>query len=113
MNETFGQRLQKALQYAGLSQSDVARAIKIKPQAIQYLCAGKAKSSRYATQIAKVCNVDPDWLATGKGVMIKDTLSDDERAMLELYRQLSSKNKAAIREVVSALSEYKIDSQCG
>ncbi|MFW6342882.1 MAG: LexA family protein [Halothiobacillaceae bacterium] len=67
--KTFSDNLVQALQEAGLSQSDLARRIGVKPQAVQYLCnpANNARGSKYLHQIARELGVREDWLLTGRG----------------------------------------------
>lgn len=67
---TLADRLKTAMELAGnQSQSEVARAVGVKPQAIQYLLDPKrnATGSKHLTKIADTLGVDPTWLATGVG----------------------------------------------
>jgi len=64
---TYGKRLRKALAGAGYSQSGLARAIGVKPQAIQHLCGETSQWSKHTNQIARVLGVSPQWLADGTG----------------------------------------------
>lgn len=66
---TYGKRLRKALAEAGYSQSGLARAIGVRPQAIQHLCGETAQWSKHTHEIASVLGVRPDWLASGVGPM--------------------------------------------
>ena len=66
---TFGERLTRALKSAGYTQTDLARAIGVKPQAIQYLCKQNAQWSRHTHDIARVLGINPDWLSQGIGEM--------------------------------------------
>lgn len=64
-------RLKLAMQAAGVSQADLARACGVKPPSIHGWLSGKAKFLRGENllQAALVLKVRPDWLATGDGPM--------------------------------------------
>lgn len=67
---SLAERLKHAMRTAGQeSQSELARAVGIKPQAIQYLLDAKnnATGSKHLPKIAQQLGVDPLWLATGSG----------------------------------------------
>ncbi len=72
MNEwtTYAGRLIWAMQHAGqTNQSELARAIGIKPQSIQYLCrrdAG-AQGSKHTAALAEALGVSSQWLARNEG----------------------------------------------
>lgn len=71
---TIGERLNQALEYAGMSQTDLAKAIRVTPQAVQFICAGKTKRTRYSAAIAKALRISPDWLENGRGQMVQARL---------------------------------------
>ncbi|WP_051709940.1 LexA family protein [Andreprevotia chitinilytica] len=54
---------------ANVSQSELARAVGIKQQSIQYLCdlSKHARGSKYTTEIARHLQVSPEWLSNGGG----------------------------------------------
>lgn len=68
--ESYAGRLGWAMRRAGrTNQSELARAVGVKPQAIQYLCdldAG-AQGSSHTPSLAKELGVRADWLARGEG----------------------------------------------
>lgn len=68
---TFSERLRLAIEKSPYSQSELARRIGLKPQAIQYLADPKnnAKGSRHLHLIAKELSVNPEWLASGNAPM--------------------------------------------
>lgn len=72
--ENLSTRLTFAMRKLGVNQSDLARRIGIKPQAIQYLCTSNAERSRFAFDIADSLGINLDWLIAGKGRMINDTV---------------------------------------
>jgi hypothetical protein len=70
MNEwnTFSGRLLWAMNRAGkTNQSELARAVGVKPQSIQYLCHPEsgAQGSTHTAALARELRVSADWLATG------------------------------------------------
>lgn len=69
-NSSLAERLKLAMALAGItSQSELARAVGVKPQAIQYLLEPKnnATGSKHLPVIAEILGVSPIWLATGGG----------------------------------------------
>lgn len=77
MNE-YSERLKYALDFRGISQSDLARAVGVKSQAIQYLC-DKGKRSVHSVKIAEILRINAKWLTEGIGVMdIEDTEVDNK-----------------------------------
>ncbi|HSW68656.1 MAG TPA: LexA family transcriptional regulator [Gammaproteobacteria bacterium] len=68
-NKNLSERLRFTLKFLGISQTELANKIRVKPQVIQYLCQGKAQKSKFTFEIAEALNIDVSWLATGKGVI--------------------------------------------
>lgn len=68
----FAARVQRALKHAALSQTDAASRLsirlkrKISPATIQHICI-KAEESALTTDLAAICGVDPEWLASNNG----------------------------------------------
>lgn len=62
---TLASRLTTAREAKGLSQSDLARLIGIKPQAIQAIEAGRVEKPRNIVAIAKALDVEAGFLLTG------------------------------------------------
>jgi hypothetical protein len=68
--ETYSGRLIWAMRRAGKNnQSELARAIGVRPQSIQYLCnlQSGAQGSMYTPALARELGVMSDWLARGEG----------------------------------------------
>lgn len=67
----LSERIKIAMEAAGLSQSDLARACGVKPPSVHGWLSGKAKFLRGENllQAARALNVNQDWLATGAGPM--------------------------------------------
>lgn len=70
--KTFAERLNYAMQEAGLSQGQLAASAKVSQPAIQKLSSGKALSSRKVVEIAASLGVRPEWLSSGIGPMRDD-----------------------------------------
>jgi phage repressor protein C with HTH and peptisase S24 domain len=66
----YGERLKKARQNAKLSQAALAEKVKISQANISKLEISNASGSEFTAQIARACDVNPHWLATGDGEMI-------------------------------------------
>lgn len=66
---SYAERLIWALNERHLTQSELARRVHIRPQAIQYLCDERnhAQGSKHTAAIAKALGVSPDWLANQSG----------------------------------------------
>lgn len=62
----FFERLNYAMSLRDMNQTDLAKAIGVKPQAIQYLCT-RGKRSVHSVKIAKVLRINPLWLTEGIG----------------------------------------------
>ena len=77
LNMTIGDRVKRARKHAGLNQRDLAKAIGITQPSLSELERGESRSSAYLIQIASVCGVDANWLATGKGEMLNRIRTDE------------------------------------
>ena len=79
-------RLNYSLQLTGTKKADLARAIGVKPQVIQFLCSSETQSSRFTFEIATALGLSTRWLATGEGEMF---LADDPiRQFLKAYARI-------------------------
>lgn len=58
----LGERLSKARTAKGLSQSELARKVGVKPQAIQAIEAGRVRTTRKLRELAAMLDKSPDWL---------------------------------------------------
>ncbi|MCM2575131.1 helix-turn-helix domain-containing protein [Achromobacter xylosoxidans] len=66
---TYGSRLEQALQLAGRERIELANAIDVSVQAIGQVIAGKTKAltAENSAKAARFLKVDAYWLATGEG----------------------------------------------
>jgi len=65
----FGERLLAARTHARLTQPALAKAVGMSQSTLAE-AEKTGQGSSYTTQIAKICDVDSDWLATGNGEML-------------------------------------------
>ena len=83
---TLSDRINHALELTGTRKADLARAIEVKPQVIQFLCTSSTKSSRFTFEIATALGLNTRWLATGQGTMF---LADDPKnKFLNEYKRI-------------------------
>lgn len=66
-DKNLSERLRFALKVLGISQTELAKRIDVKPQVIQYLCSGNSKKTKFMFDIAEALKIDVAWLATGNG----------------------------------------------
>lgn len=78
---SLSERIKTAMDQAGMSQVDLARAVGIKPPSVNGWLSGKAKYLRGENLLlaARALNVNQDWLATGTGPMRTDETQRDSR----------------------------------
>lgn len=76
---TYSGRLKYAMTLSGMTnQSELAGLVGVSPQTIQHL-ANKGKGSTHNSKIAAILDVDPEWLAYGKGTPRRIVAYDVER----------------------------------
>jgi transcriptional regulator with XRE-family HTH domain len=110
---SYGERLKEARAFAKLSQAELASAVGVKQQTIQYLenPQRSAAGSKHTAAIARICKVNADWLATGHGkmhlAMTADLGTEDGRRSIELvetFRKLSPDTQQWLRELIFTLA---------
>ena len=70
MSTSIGERIKKAREARSLSQSELARLLRLRPQSVQQWESGNAGPQRKRLDaVAKVLDVSVSWLATGVGPM--------------------------------------------
>lgn len=68
--KTLGDRVRERREALGLSQQDIAKALKIKQPSVHEIEVSPAERTKYILDLARVLKVNPEWLETGKGEMI-------------------------------------------
>ncbi|WP_353233345.1 helix-turn-helix domain-containing protein [Diaphorobacter ruginosibacter] len=111
----FADRLRLAMKTAGdMSQSELARAIGVRPQAIQYLLnpANQAQGSKHLVAIANALDVSPQWLAgSSAAAMLLGTLPEPHflssqqlvEQLAELLRDRPERELSEIAKLLHAL----------
>ena len=108
----FADRLRLAMKTAGdMSQSELARAIGVRPQSIQYLLnpANQAQGSKHLVAIADTLGVSPQWLAGGSvAAMLLGTLPEphflsSEQLVEQLAELLCDRPERELSEITKLL----------
>ena len=100
-------RLRYALKLLGTRKADLAKAIDVKPQVIQFLCNTGTKTSRFTFEIAAALGLNTRWLATGDGEMF---LADDPKHKLfKQYKKIPLLSQEQL--IAQQLSRQPIDNQ--
>ena len=95
--ENLSDRLNFALDQTATKQIDLARAIGVKRQIIQYLCTSKTQSTRYTFEIATALGLNTRWLSAGEGEMfVRD---DPKQQFLKTYKSIPVLNTDTLRDV--------------
>lgn len=116
--KTLAQRLRYSRERAGLSQSALARAVGIKPQAVQLIEAGRVEKPRNLLALAGALGVNPTWLLTGEGAMAalavgeaparySANLSAEATELARLWMGLSASERATVETTVRALARKR------
>lgn len=94
--DTFGDRLRNLRTARKLTQDQLAKALGIKQGSLTQLETGKSKgpSSKTLTKLARIFEVDPEWLMTGKGAQHPvSALGESEAELVLIYRSLSPEGR--------------------
>lgn len=95
-------RMNAALKHAGMKKIELARGIPVARTTVGDWCSGKIKSLTGPNlfKAARILGVNPEWLGTGNGSMLgeskhqeMDVLSDLEKQIIEILRQLPEADK--------------------
>ena len=118
---TLTDRIRAAREEAGLSQTDVARALRISASAVNQWEHGFSKNIKLPTffALARLLGQDPHWLATGKalsGVRGTATMpapdfpgpTGEERALLHYVRQLPTTLRRVLLQFVRRLCDVHV-----
>ena len=96
---TVGERIRDLRLARKLTQQQLAKAIGIKQGSLTQLETGKSKApaSITLTKLARLFEVDPEWLMTGKGPQHPvSSLGDEESELVLLFRSLSTEGRAYV-----------------
>ena len=119
---TLTDRIRAAREEAGLSQTDVARALRISASAVNQWEHGFSKNIKLPTffALARLLGQDPHWLATGKALSgVRGTAAmppapdfpaptGEERALLHYVRQLPTTLRSVLLRFVRRLCDVYV-----
>lgn len=105
---TLAERVGAALSRPGITASKVAREVGITPSSVTQWKNGDTKNiaSDILFDAARAFEVDPEWLATGKGEMVvdsaKDRLSNEGILVGILYQELPDHQKRMVKVLIDS-----------
>lgn len=109
---TLADRITKALKHSGKTAANLAKELGITESAVSHWGNGNTKkiASDKLFAVARALNVNPEWLATGEGVMQRNrgagaSLSREGEMLLEQYEQLPEARRRAVRAVVDSYAD--------
>jgi phage repressor protein C with HTH and peptisase S24 domain len=106
LNVTLAERIKTARERAGMSKSDLARAVQVSPSAVLQWESGETKTveGENLVKIAIATSVDPIWLGTGKGEMQTKPLTAAEVASPTTYRVQTAQGGAVVVPMFDAVA---------
>lgn len=93
--DTVAKRVAWARERRGRSQSEVARAIGVRPQTIQQVETGETKRSRYLPDIADYLRVPFNWIVRG-GPLPAELAMEGDRAVVQAETELASERSTEL-----------------
>ena len=108
---TIGDRIRIARERLGLTQSDVARELKVKPQTVQQWESGQTSPRpKRIHKLAEVLKVSDVWLLTGQGPMRADAprKAPAESMLAYLEGRVSPRSEQALRSIQKKAAEGKL-----
>lgn len=114
---TYGERLEKALKHANLTQAALAAIVGVdqngKPRVTQaniskIITNPKNTGSKHTARFARACGVSEDWLAYGEGEMLDGIYVHDEKLkrMLMIAQELPEYAKDRAIKELADLAEF-------
>jgi transcriptional regulator with XRE-family HTH domain len=102
-------RIRSAMKEADVDQSELARRVGCTPGAINQILSGLTKRSRFLPEIAIVLGVSVGWLVGDSDDPhpwpgMKPPMTADEGRLLEIYRQLPKKDRAALKTLLERMA---------
>ena len=95
--KNLSSRINYILSITGTKKADLARAIGVKPQVIQFLCNSETQSSRFTFEIATALGLNTRWLATGEGQMF--LVDESSREFSKMYSRIPLLDFGGVRDV--------------
>lgn len=106
----IAERIKARMDICELSQAALARKVGVSQQSIGRLVTGEAMGSRYLHKIAAALRTTPEYL-TGEtddpgGEIPDDALSADEQELIDHFRRLTTRDRAAARQLIRSLADH-------
>lgn len=108
---TLAHRLDQAMKSAKVSRADLLRVTGVSPNAASKWFKGTSENLKadHAFKIAKLCRVNAEWLATGRGKPAIDAgaVSEFEPKhvdLLRMYKRLPDEVRSPIRQMIETLA---------
>jgi transcriptional regulator with XRE-family HTH domain len=106
-------RLKEKMREAGLSQSELARRVGISQASVQKLTSGAAYGSKHLHRIARELGTTPAYLSgetdDPQGEAPELQLSAEEQRLLEIFREMPKKNRAALKLLLERMTAESSD----
>lgn len=102
----FSERLLVAMELAGVSQSALARAIKVNKSAINQVLSGASKGMKppHLVLTCRHLNIRPEWLVFGEEPMRPIPVTNDDFLLLRMIHTLPQSYQSTIQNMVRDLS---------
>lgn len=107
MFENFEMRLRDSLKNAGYSITRATEELGLSKNAITNYMRGRIPTGEILYKLSQLCGVSMEFLLTGKEIINLADLSVEEQKILEMYNQLTEKNKGKTEMFI----EQKIEEQ--
>lgn len=112
----LSQRLKQARKHAKLTQRALADAVRVQQPVISQLENGQSLKSAYITSIARVCGVNPLWLAEGIGEMLPNserggtntTVAEATCRAEDVANLASPRSSAVLNQIATAAAEGRL-----
>ncbi|WP_245677227.1 XRE family transcriptional regulator [Candidatus Arsenophonus triatominarum] len=90
---SFSERLKQAMQEKGFSQSALAKAVGMAQSSVWRLTSGGALGTKKLIKIAKVLDVNPEWLSDGIGTMKAHDIKSNNQLIIDSVSHYTDKSK--------------------
>lgn len=106
MND-FGERLKKTMKETGYTQVKVTEELELSKNAITNYVKGRIPDATILYRLSRLLGVSMEWLLTGinfentkKNIDISNEITSEELRIIELFRQLSDREKIKIEGII-------------
>jgi len=113
--KVIGKRIQEARISCGMTQTDLARILSVKPQSVQHWERGASlpKSTRIH-ELAEALDVQPSWLLPNADEQVDhsdETLSFEESMMIRKFRKMDITQRDILSEIANVLLSHPNNTQ--